>query len=320
MRNAVHFLLLLTIPGLFGIVMLTNGCTPNESAAPGARPCDAIGIGAGYAMSPDNVHIVFAQPVADGAGRIFDINKDSTGRRQLTNGPGSDRMPVYSSDGSRIAFARCEPQTGEQVWIMDADGKNQRALTSVPDKKFPNQFSADDAFVYFTLSEPSDNGNAVFQRFWRVEILTGKSEMVNTPENGVASTVSADGKRILGSSREIVGDKVTSRIYETAPHAKGRTYLADGGFPCFSRDGQSIVAGPAEIGGVRTQMIRTMKADGSAVRDLAPPADIIGEGVYFCEDGRSVLVFHPSTAAQPRACLYVVRLKDGTATLVDAFR
>src|SRR5215213_1754047 len=61
---------------------------------------------------------------ADGPGRIQVINADGTGQTKLTKG-GSvlDDDPVYSPDGSKIAFSR---QKGfkTDICIMNADATN----------------------------------------------------------------------------------------------------------------------------------------------------------------------------------------------------
>ena len=67
---------------------------------------------------------------ADDPGRIQVINADGTGQTQLTAG-GSiiDDDPVYSPDGSRIAFSRMNGFKTE-ICVMNADGTNQHAVGS----------------------------------------------------------------------------------------------------------------------------------------------------------------------------------------------
>ena len=54
---------------------------------------------------------------------IFIMNSDGTGERNLTNDPGHDYEPVWSPDGSRIAFLSFRDGT-YQVYAMNADGSN----------------------------------------------------------------------------------------------------------------------------------------------------------------------------------------------------
>ena len=77
---------------------------------------------------------------------IFVADLATGSATQLTDAPGSDGWPVWSPDGSAIAFAserddcvhaasdaRCwvtgDLDEHHDVWVMDADGSNQRRVT-----------------------------------------------------------------------------------------------------------------------------------------------------------------------------------------------
>jgi TolB protein len=67
---------------------------------------------------------------ADEVGRIQIINADGTGQTQLTEGLFIiDDDPVYSPDGSKIAFSRYSSSKSE-VCVMNADGTNVVTITS----------------------------------------------------------------------------------------------------------------------------------------------------------------------------------------------
>ncbi len=79
---------------------------------------------------PANGKIVFKR----GRGELWVINPDGSGLTQLTPGYGNavcqrgDELPVWSPDGSMIAFQRTRDNKLE-VWKMNADGSNQTQLT-----------------------------------------------------------------------------------------------------------------------------------------------------------------------------------------------
>lgn len=74
-------------------------------------------------------------PKAEGAGarRIWVINTDGGGKRQLTDDPGyADERPLWSRDGGYILFARRlaveweEKDLKAELWLMRADGSDKR--------------------------------------------------------------------------------------------------------------------------------------------------------------------------------------------------
>jgi Tol biopolymer transport system component len=61
---------------------------------------------------------------------IYTINPDGSGLLQLTQtGNGfSDRFPVWSPDGNKIAFGRTTFTVHSQIYVMNADGSNATRL------------------------------------------------------------------------------------------------------------------------------------------------------------------------------------------------
>jgi Tol biopolymer transport system component len=59
---------------------------------------------------------------------IYVMNSDGTGRRRLTDAPDYDSDPVWSPDGTYIAFI--SGRTGDwAVYVMTADGKFQTRIS-----------------------------------------------------------------------------------------------------------------------------------------------------------------------------------------------
>jgi len=97
------------------------------------------------AISPDGTRIAFMGHEA-GDYDIYVAELATGSATKLTDTPGSDGWPVWSPDGSTIAFASerddcvnaaedetCwhtgEPGEHHDIWIMNADGTNQRRVT-----------------------------------------------------------------------------------------------------------------------------------------------------------------------------------------------
>ena len=62
---------------------------------------------------------------------IFVMNADGSDVQQLTDSPGKDEGPVWSPDGTKIAFS--SDRDGQQeIYVMGADGSDPRRLTDNP--------------------------------------------------------------------------------------------------------------------------------------------------------------------------------------------
>ena len=71
----------------------------------------------------------FAFTSAQGNDEIFVMDADGSNVRRLTDNDVRDSDPVWSPDGTRIAFESHEDGYGEIV-VMDADGANRQAVTN----------------------------------------------------------------------------------------------------------------------------------------------------------------------------------------------
>jgi WD40-like Beta Propeller Repeat len=90
------------------------------------------------AWSPDASTLVFtgATVASSGAGvtAIYSVAADGSDLRLLRaeEGGAFDTSPVYSHDGSSIAFARWTPGVGGSIWVMRADGTAAHELARLP--------------------------------------------------------------------------------------------------------------------------------------------------------------------------------------------
>lgn len=90
--------------------------------------------------SPDGTTIVFEADIVP-TGEIFVVPADgSAGPTRLTFDSDSDRSPVFSPDGSKIAFASTRiTGTSFGLYVMSANGQNIRQIMScAPSCKFPS--------------------------------------------------------------------------------------------------------------------------------------------------------------------------------------
>jgi Tol biopolymer transport system component len=167
-----------------------------------------------------------------GAGDIWVGGLDGTAQRNLTNDGGSaDSAPVWSSDGTRLAFRR-----QEMIWVMNADGSDAHPLTAGMD--FEPRWAPDGAKIaYIQFSPPGERS------VWRVDadgtnaIPLTDAEMINV----LTFAWSPDSTRIAFTS---VRDGNTE-IYVMLADGSGETNLTnstatDAGEIRWSPDGNSI--------------------------------------------------------------------------------
>jgi len=86
-------------------------------------------------FAPDGAQIAFRhgddliEPSGDE--EVYVMDADGTNVRRLTDSPGLDEGPVWSPDGTKIAFS--SDRDGQQeIYVMNADGSDPRRLTDNP--------------------------------------------------------------------------------------------------------------------------------------------------------------------------------------------
>src|SRR6059058_1406764 len=93
--------------------------------------------------------IVFASNRADGNRELYVVNGDGTGEHRLTFNDVLERAPVWSPDGSRIAFAGLDFGTGNwDIYTVNASGGDQRRLTTDPERDDNPQWTSDGRIVW----------------------------------------------------------------------------------------------------------------------------------------------------------------------------
>jgi Tol biopolymer transport system component len=116
-------------------------------------------------ISPNGSTVAFmGQPFGvAGPAEIWTVASDGTNMRKLTASQGNNRYPVWSPDGSMIAFLSDRSGDGLQVWVMKADGTDPKQLTfggfakdQVPD------WSPDGSQLAFVVTLPGGTGGDIW--------------------------------------------------------------------------------------------------------------------------------------------------------------
>lgn len=106
-------------------------------------------------LSPDGKQIAFTYK-----GDIYKVNANGGQAVRLTTNAGYDSRPVWSPDGSKIAFAS-DRHGGKDVYIMSSDGGQAKRLTYNSANETPESFSPDGSEVYFsaTIQDPASSAS-----------------------------------------------------------------------------------------------------------------------------------------------------------------
>lgn len=202
------------------------------------------------AISPDGSTIVFTFK-----GDLYTVPSAGGKATQLTFHEAHDFMPVWSKDGSKIAFAS-DRYGNFDVYVMPAQGGNATRLTYHSTDEIPYSFSADDQSVIFggvrqDLAEHRQYPTGSQPELYQVPAKGGRVDQVWTiPAEYVK--VSADGKKMIyhdkkggeNEWRKRHQSAITRDIWmydaTTNSHTQITSFAGEDRNPVFSPDEKSI--------------------------------------------------------------------------------
>src|SRR5687767_10353125 len=153
-----------TLRWLF-VLLLLSACAKTElpmnvaeTLSPTALPTESPASTADLSDSQIDITSPSGKILFSAEGDIFVINADGTGRTQITDHPAEDFDPVWSPDGTKIAF-RTHRDGDEEVYIMNADGSDQRNLSNAPNRgDYSPAWSPNGEWIAF-MSDRAGNNN-----------------------------------------------------------------------------------------------------------------------------------------------------------------
>lgn len=158
---------------------------------------------------------------------------DSEGARVLTEDNEGDYRPIWSPDGSRIAFT--STRTGyRSLWIMNADGGSPRALTPEKSDYGWPAWSPDGRTVSYSCNRTGNH------EVYLQELEGGPPRRLTTSAvfNGQAS-FTPDGRAIFFESADRSGNPILKRA--DLPAGKTEVFAnEDDEFPVVSPDGRFV--------------------------------------------------------------------------------
>lgn len=209
----------------------------------------------------------------DGDGEIYLMNADGSQPIRLTSVPGPDLDPVFSPDGTRIAFCSGRDGNNREIYIMQADGTDQTNVTN-----HPNAYDCGSTWSpHGTQLAFASNRDSSFTGSNIYVMQADGSEVIRLTESGedFHPDWAPDGTQIVFvSARD--GEDIMYLMEADGARQQPIDGLPPGpAVPTWSPDGTRIafIAGSYEV----SSAIYTVRPDGS---DLQKLTEITGKQTY----------------------------------------
>ncbi len=188
-------------------------------------------------MSPDGTQVAFTRRESGGAGNpdvwLLDVVRGISTR--FTFHPAADVAPVWSPDGSHIAFASERDGPLNLYQKVSNNAGNEEVLFQSAEPKTPTDWSHDGRFLLFTDTDPKTGPD-----IWVLPMIGERKPVpyLKTEFNETEARFSPD-DRFVAYQSNLSG---TNEIYvQTFPDpAGGRWTIGTGNDPRWSRNGKEL--------------------------------------------------------------------------------
>lgn len=233
------------------------------------------------ALSPDATRIVFAY-----RGDLWIVATEGGDARRLTTHEGLETRPVWSRDGTRIAFAS-DRYGNFDVFVIASTGGAARRVTWHSASDFPCDFEPDGSRVLFTSRRQDDPSSilpsASIPELWSVPTEGGRPRReLTTPAEW--ARVSPDGRYLVYEDRR--GYENTWRKHHVSPVTRD-VWVHDrtsGSHDRLTVDGceDRNPVWPGETGSDRAAILFLSQCDGTynVYRSGEPPARLTTHDVH----------------------------------------
>lgn len=225
--------------------------------------------------SPGGNHIVFQSNRFDGIEQIFIRNIDGTGEKQLTFTDEANHTPVFSPDGTKIAF-QSERDGNREIYVMNADGTNQTRLTDEETEDSHPKWSSDGRQIIFDSVRA--NPELGYENVYIMNADgSGVARVTERKEVDSYSSLSPDGSRVIFRRILPTGGKIESgRNSEVFIMDRDGSHVVNlssnpafDGYPSWSPDGKWILFASNRDGETFDEFnIYLIRPDGSGLKRL----------------------------------------------------
>ncbi len=188
------------------------------------------------------------------------MNTDGSNLVQLTHDSGSNQYPVWSPDGTQIAF-NSNRDGNYEIYLMNADGTNQRKITDHPSDDYDPTWSPDGKRIAFS----SERNGGGFEIYIMNTDGTEVTQFTKTPGRNILAAWSPNGERLAYTGNRYLG----WNVYVTDLAKTDDKRISDGHGACrpdWSPDSSTIAYVSQKADGKGD--IWTMTPDGSEKTQL----------------------------------------------------
>jgi Tol biopolymer transport system component len=176
---------------------------------------------------------------------IYSMNIDGSNRVNLSQIPGFS--PVWSPDGSKIAFSSYDQNFNPDIFIMDADGSNRIQVTNTPTGEYVSSWSPDGTRLAF-MSDRDDPINQFIGEIYTMKI--DGSDVVRLTNNQVEDSgpvFSPDGTKIAFQRGQAFGLNQNSEIFVMNVDGSNQTNLTNNSAEDFGPPSWQPLSAPLQV-------------------------------------------------------------------------
>lgn len=248
-----------------------------------------------------NRNIVFSAPAGDdNEYQIFAMKEDRSELKQLTEGKGGSRNPVWGPKGEQIIFASGKNPGSVDLWMVNADGSNLHMLETPNGAPLIMQtvdWSPDGKKIVFDICFCGTGG--IYDTYiydLESEELTKISEKENRDDFGISPKWSPDGKKIAYISQRDYYDSNNSvgkaDLYITDSDGSNLQRITENGYigaPVWKPNGKEITVyySQRDSSGIYQVDLQTGELR-ALIKD--PAKNIRLEPQAWSEDGKTLLL------------------------------
>lgn len=275
------FLCCLLVAGL----VLLSSCSPTPTPAPTAVPAETqepVSTQAPSTPEPTEEPIlpcsITFESDRDGNREIYSMHADGSDQVNLTSDPADDYDPVWSPDGTRIAFVsnRSDGEEGGlHIFVMNADGSSLARISNQGDSQFPDWSPEGNKIAY------SSQGDVYVVNL----VEDTETNVTNSPEKDEQPKFSPDGQRILW----LKGDGENMQIFTMDLDGGNVVQVTSAGIPRgadWTVDGRIFTVWEGQPEGICFNCVVT--ADGKEVIDAGGKGTIQQFLPFWMDDGLRV--------------------------------